>query len=447
MLLAIINLIDGVCTSYVTLHAAHMGASSVIVGALFGIASLPWLCAPIFGAWVDRRGSWLALRWVLCARWILLLAIAIFLAGLTIFGSVTLAQESDVPPVQGTLHLGLVISWFFLCVTASSVDMATDLSVQTLVGNIFHESTVPSAAAAEVSPHGDYQQERAYSAIAMTQTTFGVLLAPTVAGYLVTVNMTAALLWLSLASLACFLIGKQYLHKDRFSGEDAFTDVSPSEQLAQPTTKPPVGTTRELIQEVVAGFKDLLSISWLRRTALLVGTFNFVAAVSGTVSLLYLTRQLSIETSHIGIVWSIVGGASVFGAWLAGKFSQKLGSAALILIGGFALALDDGALLISENLAVIATIWCLTAMLAPCFSITVISTRQKLAPQASLARINATFQTIGIGVAPLGGLVGGVGTAHLGYLPLLAACVAVNVCALLCARPWNLPKVPQQSVS
>ncbi|MBZ8177410.1 MFS transporter [Corynebacterium poyangense] len=373
------NLLDGILGSYIIMSAAASGASPAVVGLISAAAVAPWLFSLLLGTVLDHLGASRVLRIVTFIR-------------PTAIGLIALCHWiSQFPPDWSFLL------WVVLALINGAVDMATDISAQTYLGQC-----VPPA-----------QLVRSYGLLSSIQVVCASLLAPAVVGFLVTIPFS-------------WVVGGAAL--------GALLMVFPALTLNQPA---PIITEPLSPQLAGAGLKALWQNNWLRRTALSVSTLNIMNSAAGAVGMVYLLQELHIKPEHLGIVWSLVGVASAAGGYLAGKLSTALGFSAAVFLGATALVLSDAALLLSASLSFLAATWILTGFFTPLFAVNLMSQRQRSVPLMVLGRVNAAFQFLGIGSAPIGSLLGGFCASAWGVWPVLLAVFLINAVTLLINKPWS----------
>lgn len=287
----------------------------------------------------------------------------------------------------------VLLVWSALAFVAGLVDMSTDISAQ--------------SHASRLAPPN--QVERVYGTVASIQTVCGTLVAPAVAGVLVGVPLAmvvgvscvVALLLLPLAG-------------------GGYRKSVPKQEASE-----------MLLREAWIGLQLVWRDSWLRRSACMVGGLNIASAAGGVVSTVYLVQDRSFNPTLLGIVFAIVGASGAIGGLVAARFAGRLGFIRSAQIGGLAMMLNSLALLVSSNIVLIAVIWAVAALGVPLFEVSMISHRQKAYDQRVIGRINGTFQLLGIGIAPLGGVLGGLAATGFGVVPTLWGIVAVTAIAFM----------------
>lgn len=377
------NLIDGIVATYLPLALAVSGASAATIGMLSFFALIPWVLSPWVGALVDRSS----------AGWMLAVATLIRPVALGLVGvSAWLAGTSP----------SLIWCYFALAFFAACIDMATDISSQS------YASTLA----------GMGRNEKIYGPIASIQTVCGSLVAPAIAGLLV--GFSPAFIIIMLGCCAITLVSLVGLGK-----------------LHAPVAKVRSERTR-LSADVSDGLRTIWSNPWLRRSAVTVGFLNISAAANGAISVVYIVRYLHVDAKMIGIAFSVVGLAGALGGLLVSLYSERVGFGVAVMLGGGAFVLDALAPVLGGNLGGIVAMWGIAALFLPFFGVSLISERQRRCDPAMVGRVNGAFQLVGIGIAPVGGLLGGVLGSATSLVVVLWLTAGLSAGAIVVGRPWQL---------
>jgi MFS family permease len=151
----------------------------------------------------------------------------------------------------------------------------------------------------------------------------------------------------------------------------------------------------------------------LRTVCLASAAFQFSFAATMTAYLLFLPRELHLSGAAVGLVLAATGPGALVGSLLAARLPARLGYGP-VLVG--AAAIGDGALLIVPTLhgppVVTVPLLVLANLVFGAFgqlvNVTVMVVRQALTPNEMQGRVAATITFAGMGMAPLGSLLGGV---------------------------------------
>ncbi|WP_328393428.1 MFS transporter [Nocardia sp. NBC_00416] len=375
----ITNLVDGSTRIYLPLLAIAWEASQAAVAWIFFAALLPWAVGSLFaGAMIDRRDRFAFLRAVNLAR----------AAGLGVAATAAFLFPGHIAVLLG------------LAVVIGTVDMVGDICGQSMVADLVEE---PARTAA-------------YGKMASVQTVLGVLAAPAIGGLLVAVPAWLALSALGIASsVAVFLV--------------------------QGRAAPGAGPAREhpsssVLTDSKVGLKTILHSSWLGRTAAAVGVMNLASSASMAVLVVYTSRSLGASVAGTGILLSAIGIGSSVGSLGAARLSAYLGFRAAVMIGALGIALGLVSPIIGTSMIQLGIVSVLGSLLSPLFGVNVISMRQRIITPDLAGRVNASFQLLGIGTAPLGALIAGAASAVVTDRAVFAVSASLAIAALVVCRPW-----------
>lgn len=381
----ITNLIDGSARIYLPLLAVAWEAGPAAVAWIFFAALLPWAVGSLFaGAMIDRGDRFAILRAVNLTR----------AAGLGVA-----ATAAYLFPGQLAVLLGSAV-------VIGTVDMIGDICAQSMVADLVEESA----------------RTAAYGKMASVQTVLGVLAAPAIGGLLVAAPAWSALSALGIASsVAVFLVRG---HAE-LGTEPAREHVSSS-----------------ILTDTKVGLKAILHSSWLGRTAVAVGVMNLASSATMTVLVVYTTRSLGASATATGILLSAIGIGSSVGSLGAARLSARLGFRAAVVIGGSGIALGLMSPVIGTSMTQLGIVSVLGSLLAPLFGVNVISMRQRMITPGLAGRVNASFQLLGVGAAPLGALIAGAVSTVVTDEAVFAASASLAIAALVVCRPWSVGPPP-----
>jgi MFS family permease len=382
----ITNLVDGGARIYLPLLAIAWEASQAAVAWIFLAALLPWAVGSLFaGAVIDRRDRFAILRAVNLMR----------AAGLGIA-----AAAAFLFPGQLAVLLGLAV-------VIGTVDMVGDICAQSLVADLVEE---PARTAA-------------YGKMASVQTVLGVLAAPAIGGLLV-----AAPAWLALSTLGIVSSVAVFLVKGH-----AVPGAGPAREHR----------SSSILTDTGIGLKTILHSSWLGRTAVAVGVMNLASSATMAVLVVYTSRSLGASAAETGMLLSAIGVGSSVGSLTAARLSASLGFRAAVMIGALGIALGLVSPVIGTSMIQLGIVSVLGSLLAPLFGVNLISMRQRMITPDLAGRVNASFQLLGIGSAPLGALIAGAVSAVVTDKAVFAACASLAIAALVVCRPWSVGLLPR----
>ncbi|MEV5782780.1 MULTISPECIES: MFS transporter [Streptomyces] len=160
------------------------------------------------------------------------------------------------------------------------------------------------------------------------------------------------------------------------------------------------------------GLRFVAGDSSLRTVCLASAAFQFSLAAMMTVYLLFLPRELHLSGTAVGLALAAMGPGALLGSVLAARLPSRFGHGAVLVS---AAALGDSVFLcvpaVHDSPAVTVP-----ALLAINFvfgtsnqlvSVTVMAVRQAVTPDGMQGRAAATIAFVGMGLTPLGSLLGG----------------------------------------
>jgi MFS family permease len=190
---------------------------------------------------------------------------------------------------------------------------------------------------------------------------------------------------------------------------------------------------RAIGRQIRQGLRLVLADSRLRTICLASAAFQFSFAALMTVYLLFLPRELHASGAVVGLALAATGPGAVLGSLLAARLPGRFGHGAVLVS---AAALGDGVFLCLPALhgpsaATIAALLAVNFVFGVCsqlVDVTLMAVRQTIAAHGMQGRAAATITFAGMGLTPLGSLLGGYLGQHWG---LRAALLAAAVGALL----------------
>ena len=183
-----------------------------------------------------------------------------------------------------------------------------------------------------------------------------------------------------------------------------------------------------------AEIKEGLIWAWrdplIRFTAFLSGGTNFVF-MGTSLLLIVLAQSLHADAAAIGTMFSAGAAGSVAGAlvaqWVAGRF----GVGQIVIVTTIADALLFPLYAVAPDVVTLAVLTSLLFLLAPIYSVAVLSYRLALTPDALQGRVNSAVRLVAFGFQPLGSLVAGVLLERAGTGPTIAVLAAVLIALAL----------------
>lgn len=140
---------------------------------------------------------------------------------------------------------------------------------------------------------------------------------------------------------------------------------------------------------------------------------NFSGWVFLAVYILFMERELGLGATAIGLVFASGGVGALIGSLLAARIAARFGTGPTLIgsqfgFGVTGLLVPLAVLIPSVGLPLVVAAEFLQWLMLLIYAINAVSLRQRIAPDAYLGRVNATFTFVARGVVPLGSLVGGV---------------------------------------
>nr|WP_208407613.1 MFS transporter [Amycolatopsis granulosa] len=176
----------------------------------------------------------------------------------------------------------------------------------------------------------------------------------------------------------------------------------------EPEPEPHDGTP--LRAQIAEGLRFVFGNPTLRAVVLCTSGGNFAGTVVISMQVLFLTRDLGLSPSAVGLVLAIGSGGGVLGALTAGFWTRLIGQARSIWLvplvtwplqlllplarPGWSVALGVLGLAVTGYGIVV-------------YNVAQVSYRQAICPDRLLGRMNATVRFVVWGTMPLGGLAGG----------------------------------------
>jgi MFS family permease len=165
-------------------------------------------------------------------------------------------------------------------------------------------------------------------------------------------------------------------------------------------------------RQVHEGIRFVVRNTSLRTIALASAAVQFSFAAMTTVYLLFLPRELHLSGTAVGLTLAAAGPGALLGSLLAARLPGRFGHGAVLV---WAAALGDGVLLCVPALPASSALT-FPALLAVNFvfgifgqlvNVTVMAVRQAVTPERLQGRTAATITCAGMGMSPLGSLLGG----------------------------------------
>lgn len=235
---------------------------------------------------------------------------------------------------------------------------------------------------------------------------------PALGGTLVSLFSAPAAL---LTGAACFALSAGSLHRIR---------------RREPVPAPADGPAR-IGRRILEGLRFVARSPSLRAVGLASALFQFSFAALMTVYLLYLPRELHLSGTEVGLALAATGPGAVVGSLLSARLPQRFGHGVVLVVSA---VLADGVMLCvpalhgsgTAVLAALIGVNFVFGTFGQLVNVTAMAVRQALTPVRIQGRVVATINFAGMGLTPLGSLLGG----HLAGLWGLRTSLLVTAVAL-----------------
>ncbi|MEZ4624012.1 MAG: MFS transporter [Thermomicrobiales bacterium] len=151
---------------------------------------------------------------------------------------------------------------------------------------------------------------------------------------------------------------------------------------------------------------------------------NLFGLMFVSVFVLYLTRELDMGPSMVGLIFAIGGAGAVVGAASASRISAALGVGRTLVLTqlgmGISGLLVPLALFVPSRAALlIGMVEFIQFVMIVVYAVNAVSLRQAITPQRLQGRVNAAFRFFSFGMQPFGSLIGGICGGLIGLAPTL----------------------------
>ena len=359
--------------------ALTLEASSLEMGILSAVEFLPFLLISLFvGVWVDRKHK----------RPLMIIA--------------------DI--VRAVVLIGIPISIYFNILSMPILYVvAAVVGVNTVIFEIAHASYLPTVVKNEELVEGNSKLEfSSSSATVVGQSIGGALIQVLSAPLSILFNVGTYLL----SALYLALIKKK---------------------------EAPIEVPEEAEQNMWADIREGTTFVFHHNIIrpILIGTviFNLFTYVIEPIFILYISRTLALDPIYIGLIFSMSGVGALLGAFIAGPMAKRLGLGKTLVfslfVAGFVSLIIPVATLLPTLPAVILimVMYMIDAAMVIVYNINQRSLRQAVTPQNLQGRMNASIRMFGMGVVPIGAVLGGWLGGIIGTTPTLI----VGAIGLMCS--------------
>jgi Na+/melibiose symporter-like transporter len=194
-----------------------------------------------------------------------------------------------------------------------------------------------------------------------------------------------------------------------------------------------------LFTDIKKGLKFVLSNKYIRAISGEAATYNFFNQITWAVVILYVTRDLGIGPTLLGVIMATSSIGAIIGSLIANYLAErfKIGKTILwtMIVACSSPLLSPiatGPTYVSTPILIISFFF--GGMGVVISNIHVISMRQTVTPDRMLGKMNASYRFLVTGVAPIGALLGGV----LGTVIGLRLTLVVGAIGSIAAVFWVL---------
>ena len=370
------NLADGVLWVALPLLAVELTRSPLLIAGVTVAARLPWLLAPVAGAFADRLDRRQSMVRVNLVRTVLL-------------GGLALAVAVD---------LASLPMLFAVAVLLGVAETLFDTSAQSLLPAVVDREDLTRA------------NSRLF-AVELVANTFvgpplGGLLAA--AGLAVALGLPAAAYLVGAGCLA-LLVG-------------SFRAVGAG----------PAGSTR-LRDDIAEGTRFVWRHPVLRPLAIMLGIQNMAYSAAFSVFVLFAVAPgpMGLSKAGYGVLTATLGIGSLLGSWLAVPVQRRLGRVNTLVLSIVLNAVTLAVPVVTTLPVPIGASMVASGAGIVLWNVITVSLRQRITPDRLLGRMNASYRLVGWGTMPLGAVLGGVLAEALGLRGafLVAALLTLAVLA------------------
>lgn len=192
-----------------------------------------------------------------------------------------------------------------------------------------------------------------------------------------------------------------------------------------------------VLRQIGEGLRVVVRDASLRAIAAATCAYQFSFTALTTVYLLFLSRTLGLPGAVIGLVMASFGPGVLVGSLLSAWLPRRFGYGRVVV---FAALVSDLVMLVTSTLhgpgpltiATLIAINVLYGALSQSVDVAVVAIRQLVTPLRVQGRVVATINFLGLGLTPLGALLGGAAAGAFGIRTALLAATAGLFLSPLC---------------
>ncbi|MFD4924306.1 MFS transporter [Streptomyces goshikiensis] len=392
------------------LASVSLNASLFEMGLLSAAGYVPYIGVSLFaGVWLDRKPKRAII--VLCdiARALLLLAIPV-------------AWWLDLLSVPTLLVVALLVGCF------------------SVVADVGSASILPALVERDDLIEGNSKLELSASSASIAGSALGGGIFQLLAG---PVSMLINTVLFALSAFFTALIRGERKGAEGSDGTQGAQGAEGSEEGAE--------AGQSIWRDMADGVAFVTGHVTVRTLVLTTLIINFFMAIAEPVALVFVTRTLDIPPYTVGLILAASGAGALVGAVIAAPMSRLLPLGRLLVLTatltGVASLLTPLATLVPAPAAValMVAMYVLDAAMIVVYNINVRSYRSAITPDEMQGRMNATNRMAGMGVMPIGAVLGGLLGTAVGTLPALVLASLGTLIAplvLACSHVRTVKRVP-----
>lgn len=191
------------------------------------------------------------------------------------------------------------------------------------------------------------------------------------------------------------------------------------------------------LAQIKEGMITLFKLPTLRRLTIIGTVWNMFACTATPQLIIYLSSDVGLDASAVGMILAFQGLGGLIGALYAGKINAKLGAGHAILVGGIVYGVFSMAICLPNIFPFQIHYFDAACLLCAGWGssvgvVNILSMRQRVSPAAVLGRVNASFRFITWGIMPACALLGGILSQVFGsHTVIIGACMGGLIAILL----------------
>ncbi|HEY0187678.1 MAG TPA: MFS transporter [Cellulomonas sp.] len=203
-------------------------------------------------------------------------------------------------------------------------------------------------------------------------------------------------------------------------------------RIRQVEQLPPAEHRRPLRTEIAEGLGFVLRQPLLVRIVACTSLGNLAGAITSALTVLYIVRELGMDETALGTVYSAAAIGGLLGAVAADRIARRIGEGRVIPLSALAFTPAAALTPLAAVLPLPPQVVLIVGGAAFTFAVVLynvaqVTFRQRICPPALLGRMNASVRFIVWGSMPLGGLLGGWLGHTFGVVPALWVAVGITL--------------------